>query len=212
MATWQLLALAKGKSCTFTFCQAKKEKQLEPGELCWDEIPSAPKGATARKWWRSWLPVSRVPQRSPGQGRAAESAQEELRSRARLQGQVWTPLWVVMHRHQQEQQGLQGLPSFTCTQSHSKCYQVWLAGSSGRLGTDHHPPSLTPLQAALPSLHGLQQVRHILGIWTLLQGREPKHPAGASSEPGCRDGTDYPNSIHHLPMTNVQREVACPQN
>lgn len=177
MATWQLLALTEGKSCTFTLFQVKEEEQCEPGELCWDEIPSAQlqrEPQPGGKWWRRRLPASSVPQCSSGQGRAAQSAQEQLRSRARLQGQVWTLLWVFMH------------PVTSRNNEDSKChtetvalqvlFQEWLAGSSGRLGTDHHPPP-SPLPSPLwrqlrPHLHGLEQLRHILGIWTLLQGRE----------------------------------------
>lgn len=171
MATWQL------QSCTFTLFQVKEEEQCEPGELCWDEIPSAQlqrDPQPAGNWWRRRLPASSVPQCSSGQGRAAQSAQEQLRSRARsglCSGCSCTQLPA----------GTMRTPSVTWRQWHSWCYSRsgWQGAQEG----------------------WAQIITHLLPLFP--------HPSGGSSG---RDCIDDPNSIHHLPVTNVPRKGACPQN
>lgn len=181
LATWQLLALTKGKSSPFTCVKARKGSDMSL-ESCAGMESLQPHGEVVEEEAASF-PCPPVPPRAGQSCWGCPGGAQE-------QGQGWSLLWGLLQCHQQNNEGtgetwrwaLQGL------------LQVWLAGSQGGWAQ-----TITPLPPLCPHLQGLQQVRPILGTWALLQGREHKDPAAASSEPGCRDGTDHPNSIHHLP-------------
>lgn len=110
----------RGKLVFSPSCQAKKENQHEPGELCWDEIPSAQlqREPQAGNWWRRWLPASRVPQCPQGRAellrvsRISSGAGQGCRARSGFStGCSCTQLPAGTRT-----------PNFMCRQWHSKCY------------------------------------------------------------------------------------------
>lgn len=168
-------------------------------------LSPAPKGATAREPGEEVAASFQCP---PLQLRAGQCPGAGPGSRAR-------PGLCTGCSHTQVPAGTTRTPSFTWRQRHGVTPSVIPAVAGKELGTDHHPPS-SPLPSPLwrqlsPHLQGLEQVRHILGVWTLLQGAQtpPWCQFRAQMRGPC---TDDPSSIRHIPVTNVHREGACPQN